>query len=155
MSTLIQDILENNSALSQSFKIDKSMNVAHIRPWVYIHDDLQDGDLQLEVLQGATVLATATLNYATINAGKADTYSHGWLRFDFDSLQLNVDEGNTDEEYIVRLTMINHTNNSAAYIAWNRDWDDPLYPIYGDVDGNGDPVNDQIAPFGLEIYAWE
>lgn len=155
MSTLVQDILENNESISQTFKIDRNLNIAHIRPWIYIHDDLLDGDLQLEVLQSAVVLATKTINFADINAAKTDTYAHGWLRFDFDSLQLNIAEGNSEEEYIVRLTMINHTDSLTNFIAWSRDWEDPKYPVFGSVDGGGEAVNDMVTPFGLEIYAWE
>lgn len=155
MSTLVQDILENNSSLEQSFKIYRKTNLAHVRPWIYVQGTLLDGDLQLEILDGATVLVTETISYTDINAAKQNTYAHGWIRFDFDSLQLNIPEGSIEKEYVARLTMINHTNDPSNFVAWNREWDFKKYENYGDVDGLGDPINDMIAPFGLEFYAWE
>ena len=155
MSTLVQDILENDAPISQTFRITKGINVAHIRPWVYFHNDLIDGDLKLEILEGPTVLAVSTIIYEEINDGKQDDYVHGWIRFDFKSLQLNVPENQPYQEYILRLSMTNHTDDPNSFVAWNREWDFAKYDNYGSVDLNGDPVNDMVAPFGFELYIWD
>ena len=120
MSILVQDILENNTTITQDIRIDKSFNGAHIRPHIYVEGVLADGDLQMEVLQGAVVLATQTLGFVAINAAMSDTFNHGMIRFDFASLQLNLDEGNITQDYIIRLGMINHTDSSSIFIAWNK-----------------------------------
>ena len=93
MSTLIQDILTPNLQINQTIRIERHINGAHIRPWIYVEGVLVDGDLKMTVLQGATELITKTINFAAINDATTDTFNHGFLRFDFDTLQLNVAEG--------------------------------------------------------------
>lgn len=151
MSTLIVDELFPGVNFDQKVKIARNINVKHIRPWVYLRGTLPDGDFTLEVIQGATTLATSTINYTDINAAKTLTYAHGFIRFDFDSLALQVAEGNTEEEYTFRFYMNNHTEDQNNFLALVRNWDIKIYPAYGDaVDGEG--VNDMVEPAGLEIY---
>jgi len=133
MSTLIIDEMYPGVEFAQTVKIFRDTNLAHVRPWIYLEGTLADGDFQLEVLQGANVLATSTINYVDINDAKTETYAHGFIRFDFDSLSLLVSEGNTDEEYIFRFSMINHTKDTSNYLAIARNWDIKIYPTYGDV----------------------
>ena len=154
MSTVIYCPLEPDTPHDQSIKIKRRVNIAHIRPWLYIQGPLVDGDLKLTVLQGATELASSTINYTDINAAMGDTYNHGFIRFDFDSLFLGVADGNIEQEYIIRLEMINHTLDNNFFIGYVRQWENPLYSRYGDVDLNGEPINDMISPYGLELYEY-
>lgn len=151
MSTLILDELFPGVQFSQNFRILRDLNVSHIRPWIYRNNDLLDGDLQLEILQGSTVLITKTLSYVDINAAFTEDFAHGFLRFDFDSLSLRVNEGNTEEEYTARFSMINHTLAEDNFLGIVRNWDIKIYDTYGDV-VSGQGVNDYIEPAGIEIY---
>lgn len=152
MSTLLVDELYPGIQFDQKVTIFRDLNVRHIRPWIYVQGTLVDGDFQLEILDGATVLATSTINYADINAGKTETYAHGYIRFDFDSLALHVPENETSKEYTFRFTMQNHTEDTSNFLGICRIWDIKFYDIYGDDVVNNEPPNDSVEPAGLEIY---
>jgi len=153
MSDLIIDELNPGVQFEQDFRIFRDMNIAHIRPYIYMQGTLTDGDLQLEVLDGATVLETKTVNFVLLNAITSDTFMHGFVRFDFDSLFLALDEGNTEQTYKVRLSMVNSSLDLVNFVAAVRNWDIKIYDTYGDVVG-GQAVNDMIEPLGLEIYEY-
>lgn len=152
MSTLLIDELFPGITFDQNFKILRDTNVACVRPWVYLEGTLVDGDFQLEVLDGATVLATSTINYTTINTAKTETYAHGYMRFDFDSLALHIPEGASEKEFTFRFTMQNHTKDLNNYLAISRIWDIRFYSIYGSGVVAGEPPNDSVEPAGIEIY---
>lgn len=154
MSTLLIDELYPGVVFEQAFTIPSSVNIAHIRPWIYLEGDLQDGELQLEVLDDTTVLKTETLTAGKINTIKSETYAHGFLRFDFKSLQLNVPQQVTEKEYKIRLQMINHTKDTANYIAVCRNWDLKIYDTYGSGVINNQAQNDSVEPAGMEIYVY-
>lgn len=155
MSTLLVDELKPGVVIEQKFKITKDISIAHIRPWVYLHGTLADGQLQLTVLQGATSLITIELDYTEINEAKIEPYAHGSLRLDFDNLILHVEEDQLETEYTLRFEMINHTFDSANFIGLVRRWEAKTYPTYGNGVSAGEAINDAIEPFGLEIYEYK
>lgn len=154
MSTLLIDELYPGVTFSQTIKVTRDMNVGHIRPWIYLQGNLVDGQLQLEVKDGATSLITKTLDYTLINAIKTETYFHGFIRFDFDSLPLRIPSGSEDKEYILEFSMINHTKDTTNFIAITRRWELKTYDTYGDVVSN-EALNDMVEPAGLEIYEYK
>lgn len=154
MSTLIVEQLFDGVTFSQAIRVNRNVSVAHIRPWVFLNGTLADGDFQCRVLQGATGLAVATISYTDINAAKTEDYAHGYIRFDFDSLILHRNEGEEKTEYIFEFSMINHTTDPTNFLAICREWDIKSAIVYGDVDGNGDAVNDMVEPAGYEIYEY-
>ncbi len=152
MSDLVVDELFDGVTFNQTFRIKRNTNLKHIRPWIYLHGTLADGDFQLEILKGATVLVTKQINFVDINAVKTETFAHGFIRFDFDSLALNVGEGNTTEEYILRFTMQNYSDDPNNFLGIVRNWEFKINDIYGPgVSGNQAP-NDQVEPAGFETY---
>lgn len=155
MSTLIVDELYDGVTFEQEFKIQRDTNLAHIRPWVYKHGTLQDGDFQCQVLEGATVLATATINYATINAEFTDNYAHGFIRFDFDSLALHVPEGSAEGTYKLQFSMQSHTTDTNNFLGIVRRWEDKTYETYGTGVSGGEAQNDMIEPAGLELFEYK
>lgn len=154
MSTLIVDPLFDGITFSQKIKVSRNVSVAHIRPWVYIQGVLVDGQFQCKVLQGATELTTSIIDFSDINAAITEDYAHGFIRFDFDSLILHRAEGETDTEYTFEFSMINHTTDPVNYLGIARQWDAATGIVYGDVDGFGEPVNDQVSPCGYDIYEY-
>lgn len=154
MSTLIVDPLFSGIIFTQNIKVSRDISVAHIRPWVYLQGTLADGDFQCRVLQGGTELAVSTIPFTSINAAKTETYAHGFIRFDFESLILHRAEGEEDTDYTFEFSMINHTSDPVNYLGIAREWDVASAIVYGDVDGSGEPVNDQISPAGYEIYEY-
>jgi hypothetical protein len=127
--------------------------IAHVRPWIYKHGIIVDGDLQLQIFDGATLLATSTINYVDINNGFTENFAHGYIRFDFDIVQLNVPEVELEKEYIFKYSMVNHTLDPNNFIGIVRQYEEKIYPTYGDVIGN-EALNDSIEPSGLEIYEY-
>ena len=153
MSTLLVDELYPGVVFSQNIKITRNIMVAHIRPWIYKHGVLQDGDLKLEVYEGATLLKSSTINYADINDSFTKDFGHGYIRFDFDSLKLNIPETLSEKEYTLKFSMINHTLDESNFIGMIRQYERKIYPTYGDII-SGEGVNDIIEPLGLEIYEY-
>ncbi len=154
MSTLIIDELIPGVVFEQPVTISKNLMVGHVRPWIYKHNTLQDGDFRLRVFDGATLLATSLIGYADINAAVTNNYSHGFMRFDFESLQLNIPETSSSKEYTFKFDMINHTLDSSNFIGMVRRFEEHVYTVYGSIDPNGDAVNDMVEPCGLEIYEY-
>lgn len=155
MSTLLVDELYPGVVFRQPVRINKSVNIAHIRPWVYKNNDLLDGELEVRVYQGTTLLATSSLAAADINAGFTENYAHGFLKLDFPSLELNVPEQETTQEYIIEYEMINHTLNVNNYIGIVRRWEAKTYPTYGNNVVNNEAPNDAVEPSGLELFEYK
>ena len=148
MSTLIVDELYDGVLFSQPFKINKNTSLAHIRPWVYAQGTLVDGDFRCTVKEGSTILAMDTINFATINAGMLDTYNHGFIRFDFDSLVLRLPEGVTEKEYTIEYEMINHTTDTGNFIGIVRRYEAKTYDTYGTGVIANEAPNDMVEPSG-------
>lgn len=153
MSTLLIDELHPGVVFEQPIKIPRNMSIAHIRPWIYKHGIIQDGDFQLQVFDGATLLATSIINYQDFNAAFTENYAHGYIRFDFDALQLNVPDIAIDKEYILKFSMINHTLDLNNFIAIVRQYEQKIYDTYGNVIG-GEGISDTIEPAGIELYEY-
>jgi hypothetical protein len=139
----------------QPFKIDKNVQLAHIRPWVILWGTLADGDLVCRVKDGSTVLQTITLNYVDINAAKTLDYAHGFLRIDMDNLVLRVPQGSTEKEYTIEYEMINYTKDAGNFLGIVRRWEDKSYPTYGDGVVGGEAPNDSVEPSGLELFEYK
>jgi hypothetical protein len=148
MSTLLVDVLEPGKNIEQVIKISRNVNVAAIRPYIYKQGVLLSGTLQLDVLKGVTVLATKTISYTDLNANIDAPYSHGYVKFEFESLPLQVDPDNDTEEYILRLSMSGYTPTTTVFVGACKDWDDSKYPTYG----TGDSSFEQ--PYGFEIFEY-
>lgn len=154
MSKLVVEQLFNGVVFTQPIRVSRNISVAHIRPWIFLNGKLVDGDFQCRVLQGANELVVVTIPFADINAITVEDYAHGFIRFDFDSLILNRNEGEEKTEYIFEFSMINHTSDPNNFLSIVREWDIKSGLVYGDVDGNGDAVNDFIEPAGYEIFEY-
>lgn len=154
MSTLLVDQLFNGTVFAQKIKVKRDVSVAHIRPWIFLPGILADGQFQCEVFQGATLLATSQIDYTDINAVKTETYAHGFIRFDFDSLILRLAEGESETEYIFKFSMQNHTTDTVNYLGIVREWDAKSAVLYGDVDTGNQATNDSIEPCGYQIYEY-
>ena len=155
MSTLIVEELYSGIEFNQPVTIDKDINVAHIRPWIYKHGTLVDGDFQVDVLDGATIIASTGFSFTDINAAITNTYAHGFLRFDFSSLILRVPEGSASKEYTFRFSMQNHTTDLNNFLGISRRWEAKVYGTYGDGVVDNEAPNDMVEPAGLEIFEYK
>jgi hypothetical protein len=155
MSTLIVDQLTDTLVVTQAIRVNRSVSIAHIRPWVYLQGTLADGSFRCRVYQGANLLATSLIPVADINAAKSQPYAHGYLRFDFDSLILHRQEGESDTEYIFEFGMVGHTLDNNNYLGIVREWDLKSSILYGaGLDTNNQAVNDQVEPYGYQIFEY-
>ena len=146
MSTLLVDELYDGVTFDQVIYIERPTNLIHIRPWIYKHGTLVDGDFQLEVIHANGTVATVSLNYADINAAFTENYAHGYIRFDFDSLALGISQGNIKEQFTLRFTMQNHTTDTDNFIGMVRNWENQIYDL-------SEPApNDSVKPVGIELY---
>jgi hypothetical protein len=153
--TLLVDELYNDVVFEQPFRINRHVNLAHIRPWIYKHGVLTTGDLTLEVWQGSTLLKTAIINCVDINTQITGTYAHGSLRFDFGPLQLFHDTTQSWTEYKLKLYMDNYTNSS-TFIGAIRRYELKFTDTYGiDVNLNTmEAPNDMVEPLGVELFEY-
>lgn len=155
MSTLVVDELFDGIQFNQPVTIDKNLMVGHIRPWIYKHGTLQDGDFRVQVYDGATLLTESTINYQDINAAFTENYAHGFLRFDFDALELNIPETSLSKEFTFRFEMINHTTDSGNFLGIVRRYEHKVYETYGTGVVAGEAPNDFVEPAGLEIFVYK
>lgn len=154
MSTLLVDELYNGVVFTQNVKIQKDVNLAHVRPWIYKQGTLADGTFTCDIKDGATVLASSTITFGQINGQISSTYAHGYIRFDFHSLALRIPEGATEKEYTLDFYMAGHSTDPSNFIGIVRQWEDESLVVYGAVDLSGNPVNDCISPAGLEFFEY-
>lgn len=153
MSLLYVDQLKPGVVFSQKFRIYRPVQMRHFRPWVYFQGDLQDGQFECRVYQNGNLLKSSQIDFTEINAAKTETYAHGYIRFDFDSQALFVEEGEENTEYEIQLEMINHTLDNTNWLGVVREWDAKSATLYGDgLDQNNQAINDLIEPLGYQIY---
>ena len=152
MSTLLVDELYPGVTFAQPVRINRRVNLSAIRPWVYLNGTLADGEFRCVVKQGANILVTKDISYTDINTVKTEDYAHGFIRFDFDSLMLNVAEGNTYEDYTIEFSMVNHTRDTDNFLGIVRRWEDKTYPTYDGV--GGEALSDFLEPAGLELFEY-
>jgi len=154
MSTLIIEQLIDSYVFVQPIKVSRDVSIKFIRPWILIHGVIATGQLQCQVKQGSTVLATKTIDYTELNGAASEDYAHGYIRFDFDNLILHRAEGEADTDYVFEFSMINHVTDTSNYVGIVREWETKSAIVYGDVDGNGDALNSTIEPVGYQIYEY-
>jgi hypothetical protein len=152
--TLVVDELYDGVTFTQNFRIQRSMQLAHFRPWIYKQGTLVDGDFTLQILQDAVVLKEVSINYVDINAELTATYSHGQLRFDTEPLQLNHDREAEYTEYQVKLFMANHTTDNQNFMSLVRRYEQKFYRTYGDGVVDGEAPNDMVEPLGFELFEY-
>lgn len=153
MSTLIVDELYPNTVFAQRIWVRDTINVTHIRPWIYKQGTLVDGEMICRIKSDLTTIATATLTFEEINAANTSTYSHGFIRFDFNTIILEHKQWNVQSQpytdYIIEFEMINHTKDITNFVGVCRSWDRETYPpVYPS-------TNSMVTPVGLEIYTYK
>lgn len=151
--TLLIDELWPGVIFNQPFRIQKSCQIAHVRPWVYKHGTPSVGEMVLQVLDSEhNILREARLGASAINVAAPLPYAHGPLRFDFPALQLNHDRTQEFTEYTIRIFMDGYTADSSNFYGLIRRYEQNYYPLYGDLDSEGGPLKSTIAPLGFELY---
>lgn len=151
--TLLVDELYENVIFEQEFRINKTLQLAHFRPWI-IKWGTPDGTMVCQIWQDATLLKEVKLTSTEINLNVTATYAHGQLRFDTSPLQLNHDRSQEYTYYTVKIFMENNTTDSNNFYGIVRRYENKFYPTYGAVDINGEGVNDMIEPMGFEMFEW-
>lgn len=151
--TLLVDELYNGIVFEQNFRIQKSISIAHIRPWIYKHGALQSGVFTCEVLEGSTVLKTGTIAFTDINTAIPATYGHGQIRFDMNSLQLNHNTNNEWTEYKLKFYISGYTN-AATFLGLVRRYELKIYDTYGQDVLNNEAPNDMVESLGFEVFEY-
>lgn len=152
--TLIIDELYNGITFAQKFRINRTMSLAHFRPWIMKWGTPAAGDLVLQFWQDGSLLKEVRLSATEINANITGTYFHGQLRFDVDPLQLNHDREAPYTEYEVRLFMDGYTTDTDNFYGLIRRYEQKFYETYGDDVVDGEAPNDMVEPLGFELFEW-
>ena len=127
MSTFYTEDL-SGAPIETAIRIDKNVNIKHIRPYIYMNESLPNGQLVLSLLDGATLLKEVEIDFTVLNAITTDDYLHGFIRFDMDTV-LNHKTENTFTEYIIKIEMKNYTA-SGNVIALVTDLNDKIVPVH-------------------------
>lgn len=153
--TLLVDELYSGVVFEQNFKIQRSISISNVRPWIYKHGALLTGTLVCEVWQDATLLKQSTIAYTTINSEIPSTYAHGQIRFDYDALQLNHNTLNTHTEYTIKVYMQGYSNNTSGFIGVCRRYELKIYDTYGTSVIANEAPNDMVEPMGFELFEYK
>lgn len=154
MSTLLIDELYSGIIPTQKFRTDKSFQLAHVRPWIYKHGNGMSGDLTCRIKIGSELLKEVTIDSVTLNNTINGTYFHGYVRFDFNSLWISHNRVNEYTEYTVEYEFVG-TSDPNNFYGMCRQYNNLLYPAYGDLNMAGEPKNSSISPYGYELYSVE
>ena len=146
MSILLLDEMKPGVVFSQTVTITRNVDIKHVRPWVYIHGILADGDFVCRIKDAGKVLAMDTISFSEINAIGSDTFKHGKIKFDIEPGVLHIPDNSVSKNFEIEFEMINHTLDPANFIGIVRDWEDPVW-----IDISNVP-NAAVSPCGLEIY---
>lgn len=152
--TLNVDELHDGIVFPQNFRIRRSMNVSHIRPWI-IKWQNPVGELVVQVLQDDELLAESVRTATEIAAEIPGTFFHGFIRFDFESLQLNHDRENEWTEYEIRVFTRNSGFDNQNFFGTIRQYELKIYDTYGNGVIDNEAPNDMVEPLGFEIYERE
>ena len=152
--TLLVDELFDGITFTQKFRIDRTIQLAHFRPWIIKWGTPTDGDLVLQIYQGATMLKEVRLTATEINAELTSTYFHGQLRFDTSPLQLNHDRDAEFTEYEARLFTDGMTTDGNNFYGTIRRYEQKFYDTYGTGVTGGEAPNDMVEPLGFELFEW-
>ena len=151
--TLVIDELYPSVVFEQNFRINKTIQLAHFRPWI-IKWGTPDGEVVLQILRNDEVLKEVRLDSLEINTEINATYFHGQLRFDTEPLQLNHDRKLEWTEYTAKLFVENGTKDSSNFYGAIRRYEQKFYDIYGNDVVNNEALNDMIEPLGFELFEY-
>lgn len=149
--TLLVDELYPGIVFEQNFRINKTVSLAHFRPWM-IKWGTPDGQLVLQILQNDVVLKEVKLESADINAQITATYFHGQIRFDTDPLQLNHDRNQEWTYYTAKLFTENNTYDANNFYGTVRRYEKKFYDTYGTGVVDNEAPNDMVEPLGFELF---
>lgn len=144
MSHLVID--ELRTTLSQSFTITSNnrVNVAGIRPYLYMHN-APAGTFTLSVKNGAETLASQTFTSAEIQSdlSTANAYAYLWKTITFDNpLQLDADT------YTLEISSSGYTFSETGYLAWIKEHENQWHTQTG----TADSVFDNTFSFQIFDY---
>jgi len=152
--TLVLDELFDGVTFTQNFRIQKTMQLVHFRPWIIKWGTPPAGDMVLQILKDAVILKEVRLTAAEINAAIPATFFHGQLRFDLEPLQLNYNRKEANTEYQVKIFMDGYVTDSDNFYGLIRRYEQKFYPTYGAGVTGGEAVNDTIEPLGFELFEY-
>lgn len=152
--TLVVDELYNGIVFTQNFRINRTIQLAHFRPWFIKWGNPPAGEMVLQILQDDILLKEVRLTALEINTNITSTYFHGQLRFDTAPMQLNHDRKAEYTEYQVKIFMDGYTTDTQNFYGLVRRYEQKFYNTYGqDVIDNEAP-NDMVEPLGLELFEY-
>jgi len=151
--TLLVDELYDGIKFIQRFRINRSLQIAHIRPWIYKQGLLTTGELVMEVYQGSDLLNSARIDHTEINEGIPAAYAHGMIRFDFDQLILHHDCETEWTEYEFHLFTENYVTDF-PFIGSVRRYELKFYDTYGLGVIDSEAPNDFVEPMGFELHEY-
>lgn len=151
MSYLAVDIFDDTTpSFDIKVNIKELTSIKYFRIHILKVGTLQDGTLQLSLLQGGDTIATQSLNYLELNE-ISDINAHGMLTFEFDNaISVNLDESNEEQELNFKLEMLSHTEDSNNYFGLVKDFEHRVRDIYGTNSESGD---NWVNPYEVEIWS--
>lgn len=134
-------------------KITGSVIIQAIRVKMIKHGTIADGELSLEVLEGAKSLGGTTITAAEFNS-ITGTFAWGYWAFNFDeAIAINVTDETIETDLTFRFTMSGHTEDNDNYVGLIRQFESTFVPEFGDRLPSISPEQDGWQnPWGIEIF---
>ena len=144
MSTIFLD--ELRSTLSQDFTVNKRINLVHIYPKLYFHND-PAGTFTIAIKEGLTTLSSNTFTSDSMKADAAlndNEYHTGFFQVTLtDAVVLN-----TEITYTIELSSSSYTFSESAFLGWEKEWDDYTNTFTTSI------IADHDNPFAYRIWGY-
>jgi hypothetical protein len=144
VSTLLLD--ELRTTLDQDFTVSKRINLVHVYPKLYLHND-PSGTFTLTVKEGSTTLSSNTFTMAAIKSGASLNDNEFHTGF-FQVTLTNPVVLNKDVTYTIEISASGYTFSESSYLGWEKEWDDYTNTFSVSITGE-----DQ-SPFAYRLWGY-
>ena len=149
MSSFVAYKLTNSESFTQSIRITRNSNIAHVRVRILKFDNQTSGQYVCKVIDSFNnvLKISEVIDYTTINSIQG-TYAHGMMRFDFDSnIRLNHISTQNFTEYKIKFEKVSGTDD-LQYISVVKPLEDYMYEMYTD------NINEPKSCLDFEIFTY-
>ena len=139
-------------SISATQRITSPATITVVRARMLKHGTISDGTLTLDILDGATVIGTASISASEFES-VGGTYAYGYFSFPLDSATVINLIDTPYKEITYRFTMAGHTYDTNNYIALIRQFDRPFVGEHGIRPVAVSPEDDGwFNSYGIEVY---
>lgn len=141
------DIIDDDTTLSQGFRIVEPLHLYGIRLYMMKSDDLSDGTFTLTIKDGNTTIGSKSISYSDFNDEGSTLL--GYFFFEFNIRLSGRQQDESYHEYTMELSSSSHTSSDSVFLGWVRNLEDTN--LYGDNQTDGSPNTNYNYSYNYEI----